>query len=349
MTAASGSLSLIFEASISAQMILFAAVQAVGVGRFGPLRGVLALITGSLGLAVALNSLAAVGLIAGLRDLNLFLELVCAAAIYVYVAHAHDGAAPIGRTDALHLLPAALAFAGWKVGLVEDMDGIMLAILATYACATLVTAATRRVNYQPKQLWWFIVLLTASFVFLVALRAAITYEVAFGIAFRDSGAYLALLVAMLTFSSTALMLELRFPNLLSAPSTYVKYAENALSEIELARIDECFQTLMREHKPYLGPEIGLREIAAKLGVQERHLSQLANARYRMNLPAVLNRWRSEEAARQLSDAVNTKPITTIMYDAGFGSKSAFQREFQKRYAMSPTAFRAQRKAERRSQ
>jgi AraC-like DNA-binding protein len=29
-----------------------------------------------------------------------------------------------------------------------------------------------------------------------------------------------------------------------------------------------------------------------------------------------------------------------MYDAGFGSKSSFQREFQKRFGMSPSAYRA---------
>jgi AraC-like DNA-binding protein len=29
-----------------------------------------------------------------------------------------------------------------------------------------------------------------------------------------------------------------------------------------------------------------------------------------------------------------------MYDAGFGSKSAFQREFHKAFGMSPTMYRA---------
>ena len=81
-------------------------------------------------------------------------------------------------------------------------------------------------------------------------------------------------------------------------------------------------------------------LAAKLGIKSRELSQLANARYRMTFPALLNSWRLDEAARLLADATNANPVTTIMYDAGFGSKSSFQREFHKKFGKSPSAYRA---------
>jgi AraC-like DNA-binding protein len=60
-----------------------------------------------------------------------------------------------------------------------------------------------------------------------------------------------------------------------------------------------------------------------------------------NFSAYLNRKRAESAAVQLVEA-RDKPITTIMYDAGFGSKSAFQREFMRCFGMNPSEYRRTR-------
>jgi AraC-like DNA-binding protein len=96
---------------------------------------------------------------------------------------------------------------------------------------------------------------------------------------------------------------------------------------------------MDAERPFLDCELSLDDLARRLGVRARDLSQLSSRRYRMTMPALLNQWRLEEAARMLADPNNTAPVTTIMYDAGFGSKSSFQREFQKRFGVSPTAYR----------
>lgn len=337
--ALSGSLSLIVEASISAQMILFAGVQAAGIGKAGALRGVLALLSGSLGLAIALNAFAAIGVASGLRDVNLFLELAGAAAIYVYAAHAYSAAPQLTSRSLLHALPAALVFIAWRTGLAIDVDGVVIAILATYAAATLLTVWTHRGDYRPPELRLFVVLLAGSLALLVTLRAPIAYEAQLGVALPQSGAYLALLLAILTLSSAALLIELRSPSLLGAPATYLKYAGNALSDAALDTLNERFLRLMQSEKPFLDSAAGLAEVASALDASERHLSQLANARHGVTFPALLNQCRVEEAARLLRDPGCTSPVTTIMYDAGFGSKSAFQREFQKRFGMSPTAYR----------
>jgi AraC-like DNA-binding protein len=63
-----------------------------------------------------------------------------------------------------------------------------------------------------------------------------------------------------------------------------------------------------------------------------------------NVSAYLNRRRVEYAADALLK--RSDPITTIMYDSGFGSKSAFQREFRKRFSMSPSEYRRQFQKER---
>ena len=333
------SIAVVFEAAISGQMILFAGVQAAGVGRVGPLSGVLSLLTGCLGVAVAVNALASLGIWTGLRDFNLLLELTSAAAIYTYAAHAFEGAAALTPRSGWNLPPPVLVFAGWKLGILGPVDAVATAVVAAYAVATAVTVFRQRARYRPQQIWWFVVLLAGGLSVLTLLRGLMIVEVQSGFSFRDAGAYTILLLLLLAMSSGAILIEMRYPNLLSAPSKHVRYREDALPNAALADLDRCFRTVMTVEKPYRNPEFGLADLARKLAVPERHLSQLANAYHRMTVPALLNVWRVEDAARQLDEPASTKAITTIMYDAGFGSKSAFQREFQKRFGMSPSAYR----------
>lgn len=332
---------LILETAIAAQMLLFAGVQVAGVGRFCPLRGVLVLVTGCLGLAVALNTLASMGAVPELRDLNLFLELACAAAIYLYVAHAHDGGSRLTLPMATHFAPAAGVFLAWETGLVRHIDVVMLAILSAYAAMTVAAAWRHRRYYRPRQLARFVALLTVNLFLVTMLRAAMMYEADLGIALRDSGGYMALLAIMLVLSSSVLLVELRHPNLLGGPHVVSGPTANPPTAAELQILDGRFREMMARDKPYLDPEVTVAGVAAKLGIPARQLSHLASARYAKTVPALFNEWRVDEAARMLADPQNDRPITTIMFDAGFGSKSAFQREFDRRFGVTPTAYRKQ--------
>ena len=336
-----GPLPLIFEASIAAQMILFAGVQATGAGRAGSLRHVLALATGSLGFAAAINLLAAIGVWSGLRDLNLMLEIGCVAASYVYVSRAFAGAPALSAADLLHAVPPAIVFMAWKAGLAGDVDRLTLLVLAVYLAASAMVLARQWSYYRPQPVLVLAVLLTASVAALVVLRMGMMSDAALGLSLRESGAYLALLLIMAGLSSAVLILELRHPNILAGVFAPAPSAA-ALSATVLDEIDARFQRLMRDAKPYLDPELSLEDLAARIDVKPRELSQFANGRYGMTVPALVNRWRLDEAARMLADPENKLPVTTIMYDAGFGSKSSFQREFQKRFGMSPSVYRRAR-------
>ena len=336
-----GPLPLIFEASIAAQMMLFAGVQAAGVGRGGALRPVLAVATGSLGLAAAINLLAAIGALGSWRDLNLLLEIGCVAASYVYVTGAYEGAPAPSLRDLWHAAPPAAVFLSWKLGLVGNVDQLTLLVLSAYLAACAVAVARHWPRYRPQPVLVFALLLTASVAALVVLRMGMMSDVALGLSLRESGAYLALLLVMAGVSSAVLILELRHPNLLAGVLVAAKPASAvALSEVELDEIDLQFRRVMRERRPYLDPELSLDALAGQLDLKPRELSQFANGRYGMTVPALVNQWRLDEAARMLVDPTNKLPITTIMYDAGFGSKSSFQREFHKRFGVSPSTYRS---------
>lgn len=332
-----GVLPLVFEASIAAQMILFAGVQAAGLGQGGTLRPVLAVATGSLGLAAAINLLAAIGALGGLRDLNLLLEIGCVAASFVYVTRAYEGAPALSVRDLWHAAPPMGVFLSWTLGLVGNVDQLTLLVLSGYLAACAVALARHWPRYRPQPVLVFALLLTASAAALVVLRMGMMSDVALGLSLRESGAYLALLLVMAGVSSTVLILELRHPNMLAGAR---RVLASGLSAVALDRIDLRFQALMREARPHLDPELSLEALAAQLQLKPRELSQFANGRYGMTVPALVNQWRLDEAARMLSDPANKLSVTAIMYDAGFGSKSSFQREFQKRFGMSPSAYRA---------
>ncbi len=68
------------------------------------------------------------------------------------------------------------------------------------------------------------------------------------------------------------------------------------------------------------------------------MSQLINARYGMNVAAYMNFWRARTAARLLVESPE-KPIKIVMHEAGFRSKSIFNREFQRHFAKSPGEYR----------
>lgn len=89
-------------------------------------------------------------------------------------------------------------------------------------------------------------------------------------------------------------------------------------------------------------ELGLADLARKLGTNNAHLSRaLAGAG---GFAAVLNTLRSEAVAQWIKEERDDDLLTLAM-DAGFGSKASFNRAFAKRFGVTPSAYRAARVAD----
>ena len=102
----------------------------------------------------------------------------------------------------------------------------------------------------------------------------------------------------------------------------------------LGRIDK----LMATTQLHLDPELNLNRMARKLGVPARQVSAAINRQRLVSVSQYINQLRIDEACRLLRDT--DLPITRIMLQSGFVTKSHFNREFSRRFSQSPTAWRA---------
>ncbi|MBL5824381.1 AraC family transcriptional regulator [Serratia marcescens] len=90
---------------------------------------------------------------------------------------------------------------------------------------------------------------------------------------------------------------------------------------------------------YLQPELNLALLARKSGLPARRVSQAINQYAGMNVSQYVNQLRIREAARRL--LVGDRPITEIMHESGFTTKSNFNREFLRVYGTNPSEWRRQ--------
>ncbi|MBE71692.1 MAG: AraC family transcriptional regulator [Thalassospira sp.] len=101
----------------------------------------------------------------------------------------------------------------------------------------------------------------------------------------------------------------------------------------LTAIDEvmCAQHLYRD------PDLTLDRLARRVVIPARQISGAINRRFGRNVSQVVNEYRVAEA--QMLLRTTDKPVTEIMFDCGFQTKSNFNREFGRVTGMGPRAYR----------
>ncbi|WP_052657707.1 AraC family transcriptional regulator [Thalassospira sp. HJ] len=105
-------------------------------------------------------------------------------------------------------------------------------------------------------------------------------------------------------------------------------------DVILAAIDD----VMRDQHLYRDPDLTLDRLARRVVIPARQISGAINRRFGRNVSQIVNEYRIAEA--QLLLHSTEKPVTEIMFDCGFQTKSNFNREFARITGMVPRAFRA---------
>lgn len=127
------------------------------------------------------------------------------------------------------------------------------------------------------------------------------------------------------------------------PAAHPQTAEDAAAEdmtAEDAGIIAALDTLMRERRLYTDADLDLGRLARRLVLPARRLSQAINRTHGVSVSHYVNDLRIHEAQRLLRET--DLPVTRVMVEAGFLTKSNFNREFRRAAGTSPSAWRRER-------
>jgi AraC-like DNA-binding protein len=106
----------------------------------------------------------------------------------------------------------------------------------------------------------------------------------------------------------------------------------------LARID----SLMLTQKLYRDENLNLTRLARRAGIPARAISTAINRLTAKNVSQYVNDHRIAEACRLLKDTDHA--VTAVMFEAGFQTKSNFNREFRRVTGLNPVSWRESKQA-----
>lgn len=110
-----------------------------------------------------------------------------------------------------------------------------------------------------------------------------------------------------------------------------------LPTTEDREVMERLERAMEKDRLYRDGNLNLTRLSRRLGLPSRQISSAINRSASMNVSQYVNQLRIREACRLLEET--DQSVTSIMLDAGFQTKSNFNREFRRITGLSPVAWR----------
>ncbi len=103
----------------------------------------------------------------------------------------------------------------------------------------------------------------------------------------------------------------------------------------------ALERVVNDERPYLDPNLSLASLADQIGVTDKVLSSVINVALGTTYTDYVNGLRVEDAKRRLADPSQAHlTVLSIGLDAGFASKSTFNRVFKETTGQTPSAYRA---------
>lgn len=124
-----------------------------------------------------------------------------------------------------------------------------------------------------------------------------------------------------------------------------KYANSTMDQATSQKHLNQLKTLFQNEQLYLDNMINLDQIAEKMNISSRNLSQVINENEQKNFSEFVNEYRIEKAKTLLIDAKYIQEkIATIAYDCGFGNVTSFNLAFKSATKLTPSQYRNQHKS-----
>lgn len=245
-----------------------------------------------------------------------------------------------GRSAAPHLLPVilvALMIALWP-------DVIDLTIIATHLLYGIMLArlawtgpdALRLVRLdEAPQIYRALQVASITLLASAALDTAISIDMRWW-----DGSHSAMVVGL---ANMPILLLLGFVAAIAGhhPSRETEEKEDVFrpaADGEDIAIVEQINQLMQTKGLFRDHDLNLDRLARKSGIPSRRISSAINRVEGKNVSQYVNDYRIAEACRLL--ASTDQPVTSVMFEAGFQTKSNFNREFRRVTGMSPSDWKA---------
>lgn len=271
--------------------------------------------------------------------------------LYLFFAR---GAAPrkgsLARRDAVHALPSLWIFVLTRfAGAGGLIDLSMVAIEAGYAVALLSVDRSGNAGGLPRR---GALLSAAGFLLTVAIvDVAISMEMMSGGTLAGSWSLRIGIGLMLTATVAVFVWAWRDPEWLGHVSDRASGVEpSAPPPAQTSKVDQdaavvlCrrLDELLSEDDAYSEFGLSLAAVAKRLRISPRQLSDAVNRVHGRGFRTLLNDRKVAKAVRLLADPLLAgRAITDIMFDAGFQTKSSFNKEFSARMGMTPSELRNQ--------
>ena len=127
--------------------------------------------------------------------------------------------------------------------------------------------------------------------------------------------------------------------LTTKPESSKEKVEEKITDAAIQKVQEG----MEIQKLFLKQNLNIEEFSKRIQLSVKEVSAVINKHYGTNFFEFMNSYRVEEAKRLLSDSHNADmTVMDVLLQAGFNSKSAFHRFFNRLVGMSPTEYRKQK-------
>ncbi|HAA15418.1 MAG TPA: AraC family transcriptional regulator [Cytophagales bacterium] len=118
-----------------------------------------------------------------------------------------------------------------------------------------------------------------------------------------------------------------------------KYAQSKFSNADLDRLKAELERIMEEKKPYLNSKLLKSELAEMMHINAPELSRLLNERIGMSFFEYVNYQRIHEFIRLAkSPLIEQKTLLGLAQEAGFHSKSTFNKSFKQIMGCPPSEY-----------
>lgn len=124
------------------------------------------------------------------------------------------------------------------------------------------------------------------------------------------------------------------------PFPGIEKEQDASDMDTIVRLKEKLILHIKGTKPFLNPELTLIDLARQLAIGRNQLSQVINTGVGDNFYNFINKFRVEEVKELIKKDVKRQyTILSLARDAGFNSKSSFNKIFKKTTGLTPSEYR----------